>query len=655
MSRRTVSRRAVVVAVVVLVATVVPAVVGAGSETPFVGASGADAASRTFGSSPRDDVLYWAERKRCGDLSRDALAAMMLTPTFTETGATGANAPGPMTLSRWDTQAALYAFGTKGLADKAFFHPGIGMWQFDSAGFWPLTAATAINSYTSAEQAASVMASRYCASSQTDPVKKRQSAWAPWYYCTSGTLCEGVYQSVLSSGVLDVNTTSISSLGGMEQRTCEVTGIGHVSCGFVDPAKAQGYAAWAIPNFGPAPVTAPFYVFEANGREYRYWLKQDTGYAQTIRADKPVTANARTSLSWSYSDTLCDRTGGRGTCTPAGWSSPAAIGMSTLGAPALGRNKDGRLEVFVVASTGRLWHRWQLVPNGGWSAWQDLGGSLAPDATPALGTSPDGRQEVFIRSSTGSLHHIFQTVPNGGWSAWGDRGGATTSKHLAVGTNADGRLEVFGRGSSGDLVHWWQLWPNGMWSAGGSLGGSMAIATDPGVGTTTDGRQKVVIIDSGGLIRSSTQYGPNGMWAPFDVMGGPFPSTASPIVGRNADGRLEVFAVGPFALLVNSWQTAPGAGGFAPFGAVTGYFANTPSVVLDKAGKQSVFAQSWFGGTVTQVRQNVPNGGWGAPATVAGATGRRIAAATNADGRLEVVYVDASGQLVTSWQVAAAG
>ncbi|MEZ5134383.1 MAG: FxLYD domain-containing protein [Acidimicrobiales bacterium] len=423
-------------------------------ETPLVGASGAGAASRTFGSSPRDDVLYWAERKRCGDLSRDALAAMMLTPTFTETGATGANAPGPMTLSRWDTQAALYAFGTKGLADKAFFHPGIGMWQFDSAGFWPLTAATAINSYTSAEQAASVMASRYCASTQTDPVKKRQSAWAPWYYCTSGTLCEGVYQSVLSSGVLDVNTTSISSLGGMEQRTCEVTGIGHVSCGFVDPAKAQGYAAWAIPNFGPAPVTAPFYVFEANGREYRYWLKQDTGYAQTIRADKPVTANARTSLSWSYSDTLCDRTGGRGTCTPAGWSSPAAIGMSTLGAPALGRNKDGRLEVFVVASTGRLWHRWQLVPNGGWSAWQDLGGSLAPDATPALGTSPDGRQEVFIRSSTGSLHHIFQTVPNGGWSAWGDRGGATTSKHLAVGTNADGRLEVFGRGSSGDLVHW---------------------------------------------------------------------------------------------------------------------------------------------------------------------------------------------------------
>ena len=538
----------------VLVATVVPAVVGAGSETPFVGASGADAASRTFGSSPRDDVLYWAERKRCGDLSRDALAAMMLTPTFTETGATGANAPGPMTLSRWDTQAALYAFGTKGLADKAFFHPGIGMWQFDSAGFWPLTAATAINSYTSAEQAASVMASRYCASTQTDPVKKRQSAWAPWYYCTSGTLCEGVYQSVLNSGVLDVNTTSISRLGGMEQRTCEVTGIGHVSCGFVDPAKAQGYAAWAIPNFGPAPVTAPFYVFEANGREYRYWLKQDTGYAQTIRADKPVTANARTSLSWSYSDTLCDRTGGRGTCTPAGWSSPAAIGMSTLGAPALGRNKDGRLEVFVVASTGRLWHRWQLVPNGGWSAWQDLGGSLAPDATPALGTSPDGRQEVFIRSSTGSLHHIFQTVPNGGWSAWGDRGGATTSKHLAVGTNADGRLEVFGRGSSGDLVHWWQLWPNGMWSAVGSLGGSMAIATDPGVGTTTDGRQKVVIIDSGGLVRSSTQYGPNGMWAPFDVMGGPFPSTASPIVGRNADGRLEVFVLGRDGQVWHDWQ-----------------------------------------------------------------------------------------------------
>ena len=59
-----------------------------------------------------------------------------------------------MTLSRYDTQDALYAFKTKGFADKAFFHPGIGEWQWDSAGFWNLHAGTAIDTSTAAKRAA---------------------------------------------------------------------------------------------------------------------------------------------------------------------------------------------------------------------------------------------------------------------------------------------------------------------------------------------------------------------------------------------------------------------------------------------------------------------------------------------------------------------
>ena len=49
-----------------------------------------------------DDVLYWAAQYQpaaCG-LSTNQLAAIMLAPTYPETGASGTSAPSPMTLSR---------------------------------------------------------------------------------------------------------------------------------------------------------------------------------------------------------------------------------------------------------------------------------------------------------------------------------------------------------------------------------------------------------------------------------------------------------------------------------------------------------------------------------------------------------------------------
>ena len=65
-------------------------------------------------------------------------------------------------------------------------------------------------------------------------------------------------------------------------------------------------------------------MVEANGREYRIWIQADTGYDIGITASKPITANARTSLTWSSSAALCDVTAARGLCqgriamTPSG-------------------------------------------------------------------------------------------------------------------------------------------------------------------------------------------------------------------------------------------------------------------------------------------------------------------------------------------------
>ena len=86
--------------------------------------------------------------------------------------------------------------------------------------------------------------------------------------------------------------------------------------------------------------------------------------------------------------------------------------------PAVVQNEDGRLEVFLIGNTGRLYHKWQKKPNGGWVAnWGDLEGDWTPYIVPpAVGRNEDGRLEVFTLNSGNRIDHRWQTRPNGRWS-----------------------------------------------------------------------------------------------------------------------------------------------------------------------------------------------------------------------------------------------
>ena len=238
----------------------------------------------------------------------------MIAPIYPEAGGSATVAPSPMTLSRWDTQSTLYAFSNKSTPyQKAFFHPGIGLWQFDSAGGWNLTASDAINTQIAAPQAAATMAQRWCASGS------RSYVWAPWYGC-GASVCEGIYNEIfdgisLRPGVMAL-TAEVGRKGGMVTRQCLLDGT-PVTCSYVDPAAAQGNRSWASTSSSiPTPISAPFYVVNLGGREHRVWLAQDSGYGVTISANKPVTGNARSSLVWSTSTVFCDQTTGRGSCGP---------------------------------------------------------------------------------------------------------------------------------------------------------------------------------------------------------------------------------------------------------------------------------------------------------------------------------------------------
>src|SRR5690606_31464825 len=129
--------------------------------------------------------------------------------------------------------------------------------------------ATAISTWTSAEQAAATMASRWCA----NPTRKH--VWALWFGCASSTICEDIYNFIFD-GVRLRNLTIhpfVTREGGMQARSCRL-GTTVVPCHYVNPALAQGHAGWAAPGAGPSPITAPFYVFSLNGREHRVWLAQ---------------------------------------------------------------------------------------------------------------------------------------------------------------------------------------------------------------------------------------------------------------------------------------------------------------------------------------------------------------------------------------------
>ncbi|MBY5161211.1 FG-GAP-like repeat-containing protein [Salsipaludibacter albus] len=277
------------------------------------------AADQTFGDGPLDVVLDAAATYHddcatpANRLTVGELAALVLAPSFPETGAPTTQAPAPMTLSRWDDQSALYSYGDRTSWQKAFWHPGIGAWAWDDASLQGFSASDRIDASFIADFTTAFIARRWCTSPSFSTV------WAPWYACRNNT-CKTIYdQLVDGSGRLvgvDVDS-SVARRGGMEAHTCTLGTSSTFRCWYVDPARAQGYRGFAVAAFGPSPVTAPFLGWRDSQREHRHWLRGDTGYSRDIRASLPLGRNSRNGdLAWATGSELCDLTRGVGRCDP---------------------------------------------------------------------------------------------------------------------------------------------------------------------------------------------------------------------------------------------------------------------------------------------------------------------------------------------------
>ncbi|TDD36558.1 hypothetical protein [Saccharopolyspora elongata] len=270
-----------------------------------------------FGTEPYAAVSAAAEEAAGAadcTISAEAATNLALSTTWPEVAGSG-KAPSPMTLSRYDDQTSLA--DPEQRAKGLFFNPGVGIWQLDSAGLGAgETAATAIDSVGAAQKMVPYMVGKFCdaVNGGSSTARARAAAWKDWHACDAGA-CETIYQRLESDGV--TKDDSVTRYGGAQPRDCTFEGTKY-DCLYVDPSEAEGEKAWTAPDFGPAPVPAPFYVFTyaEGGKDYevRYWLKADSGADTDVSASRELGVNARTKLSWAAETSLCDTTTGTGNC-----------------------------------------------------------------------------------------------------------------------------------------------------------------------------------------------------------------------------------------------------------------------------------------------------------------------------------------------------
>jgi len=322
--------------------------------------------TRYFGRGAYDGIrAAVAATPRSCALDDDTLAALVMAPIFKEVSdaTTPETAPSPMTLSRWDEWTGVRSgsnnmhanYGLYPFADpatpypRAYWTPGIGIFQYDSAGVGaPYTAAELMDVQYIAGDVAGGMAGRYCAAGGDD-YARRAAAWQPWSGLGGIAKSEALFQEMLG---LDAPAWSriglvdgIENGGGMVARTCVTSGQ-TLPCWYIDPSKAQGANWWALddpsggaPGSGEAPLPAPFYVIERDGFEERHFMSIDTGYPQNLAGRRQLGLNARprdgqpgSGIQWYDASDVCDTARPEMGCAPPP-PSAAPVEGETAAAP----------------------------------------------------------------------------------------------------------------------------------------------------------------------------------------------------------------------------------------------------------------------------------------------------------------------------------
>ncbi|USQ85812.1 hypothetical protein NFX46_19910 [Streptomyces phaeoluteigriseus] len=172
-----------------------------------------------------------------------------------------------------------------------------------------------------------------------------------------------------------------------------------------------------------------------------------------ISAEPAVFRNADDRMEVAVADAARDTRVTYQQGTPSGtWTSEQdnwpSLDKFSVGDPAVAQSEDGTIAVFIRGADNRLYVKCQTTSGGAyWAAWTDHGGQLYSDPTVILHS--DGTLHVFAIAASGGLAHLPQLVPNGTWGSWEDLGtdvsGAPLSHRPAAVLNSSGAIEVFAR------------------------------------------------------------------------------------------------------------------------------------------------------------------------------------------------------------------
>lgn len=341
-------------------------------------------------------------------------------------------------------------------------------------------------------------------------------------------------------------------------------------------------------------------------------------------------------------------------CPVLTWTTPASMPsmqVIPLSYPVVGTNDDGRLEVFVIANDGALWHTWQVQGNNNqWSEWASFGfppnsplrGSLGRQ-NPNVTVSKDkyGRLQVFV--TNGTVWQIGQVSKNVNWNSWRSLGSPQSPVGLAEAvwsiTNADGRIELFIQNSGNhSLQHMWQLADGNSWNgAYTEFGWPVGDRTDFNLYTLAlsldlSGRIELATAPFPGPVQIRRQRIPNADWEDWQSVGTPFKDynfQNRVSLGKNADGRLELAAVSMNGVW-HTWQglpqnnsAPPWTGQWASFGDPThllpdNSFSNTENMQLIQGPGEclALFVSGLYQNQIDKslisfLSQNQPSSGWG--------------------------------------------
>ena len=358
-------------------------------------------------------------------------------------------------------------------------------------------------------------------------------------------------------------------------------------------------------------------------------------------------------------------------------------------------NQNGTLEVFGIGGNGDIWQDTQVaadIPDSSeshWTGWADLPGGIQATGRPAVVKNLNNTLQIFIPGTGGDVYFSRQNSPGGSWSNWTDMGSSSDGmSDLEAANNADGSVTVFGIGLNGDIWYAAESAPGVGWSEWTDLTGEN-IRPGYVIGRNLNGLLDVFGVDSRGTVWENCQTDSNlwSGWMPLtgnpdnrtNITSAGFEGGGNPdlgagerfdsqlAVGRNLDGRLEVLGIGADSHIWFISQDAPGGkwGHWQDLGGIK--VAPGFAVGQDADGRLEIFgvaaAGPWGGwsdsgqstrwGSVWTIEQQMPDGRWGDWTNLGEANvNPHLVVGNTADGRIQLFAVGSNHEVWSNWQQA---